>query len=157
MPGGGEAPGNPAVGNLNFRFPGASFPARDVGREMPRHIQHYIVRQVKLLASHIVSTGGIASPQHDWGVIRMSERGFGPDPVDLQVGKNVTAKRTEVGLSQDHVADRLGLSLSDYQEFESGKRRLSPERLLKLARLLGVSAEDFFEGLPGAASRGFFN
>ena len=87
----------------------------------------------------------------------MSERGFGPDPVDLQVGKNVGAKRTELGLSQDYIADQLALSLSEYQVFESGNLRLSPERLLKLARLLGVSAEDFFEGLPGAASRGLLN
>ena len=87
----------------------------------------------------------------------MSERGFGLDPVDLRVGKNVGAKRTELRLSQDYIADQIGLSLGEYQEFESGKRRLSPERLLKLARLSGVSAEDFFEGLPGAASRGFLN
>jgi transcriptional regulator with XRE-family HTH domain len=96
-------------------------------------------------------------PQRDWGAIRMSERGFGPDPVDLQVGKNVGAKRIELGLAQDYIADQIGLSLGEYREFESGKRRLSPERLLKLARLLGVSAEDFFAGLPGAASGGFFN
>jgi hypothetical protein len=64
---------------------------------------------MKLLASHIVWTGGSRLPQHDWGVIRMSERGFGPDPVDLQVGKNVGAKRTELGLSQDYIADQLAL------------------------------------------------
>ena len=86
----------------------------------------------------------------------MSDRGFGPDPVDLQVGKNVRTKRTELGLSQDYIAGQLGLSLSEYQECESGNRRFGPARLLELARLLQVSPEDFFEGLPGAASRGFF-
>ena len=86
--------------------------------------------------------------------MRMSERGFGPDPVDLRVGENVKAKRTEIGLSQDYIADQLELSLSEYQECESGDRRFSPERLLKLARLIGVNTEDLFEGLPGAASRG---
>ena len=85
----------------------------------------------------------------------MSERGFGLDPVDLQVGKNVRAKRTELGLSQDHVANQLGLSLPEYQEYESGRRRFGPERLLRLARLFGVSPEEFFEGLPGA-TRGDF-
>ena len=87
---------------------------------------------------------------------RMSERGFGPDPVDLQVGKNVRAKRIELGLSQGYIADQLGLSLSDYRECESGDRRLSPECLLKLVRLLGVGPEDLFKGLPGATSRGLF-
>jgi transcriptional regulator with XRE-family HTH domain len=86
--------------------------------------------------------------------MRMSERGFGPDPVDLRVGKNVRIKRTEIALSQDYIADQLGLSLSEYQECEAGDRRFSPERLLKLARLIGVNPEDLFEGLPGAAGRG---
>ena len=112
---------------------------------------------MKLLASPDRIGRGIALPRYAWGVIRMSDRGFGPDPVDLQVGKNVRAKRTELGLSQDYIADQIGLGLGEYQEFESGNRRFGPERLLKLARLLRVSPEDFFEGLPGAASRGFFN
>jgi transcriptional regulator with XRE-family HTH domain len=77
--------------------------------------------------------------------------------VDVQVGNNVRAKRTEAGQSQDYVANQLGLTLSEYQEYESGGRRFGPERLLRLARLLGVSPEGFFEGLPGAAHRDFFH
>ena len=88
--------------------------------------------------------------------IVMSERRFRTNPVDAQVGKNVRANRTELGLSQDHIADQLGLSLAEYQEYESGERRFGPERLLRLARLLGVRPQDFFED-PPAASRISFN
>jgi transcriptional regulator with XRE-family HTH domain len=87
----------------------------------------------------------------------MSERGFRPNPVDLQVGNNVRAKRTELALSQGHVADQLGLSLVEYREFESGNRRFGAERLLKLAHLFGVSPQDFFEDLPNATRREFLN
>jgi transcriptional regulator with XRE-family HTH domain len=87
----------------------------------------------------------------------MSERGLGPNPVDVQVGNNVKAKRTELGLSEDQVANHLGLNPAEYQEYESGKRRFGAERLLKLVRLWSVSPEELFEGLPGGASRGFFN
>jgi transcriptional regulator with XRE-family HTH domain len=87
----------------------------------------------------------------------MSERGFGPNPVDAQVGNNVRAKRTAAGLSQDYVASQLGLSLPEYQEYESGTRRFGAERLLRLARLFGISPEEFFEGLPGAVRRDFLH
>jgi transcriptional regulator with XRE-family HTH domain len=87
----------------------------------------------------------------------MSERGLGPDPVDVQVGNNVKAKRTELGLSEDQAANQLGLNRAEYQEYESGNRRFGAKRLLKLVRLWGVSPEALFEGLPGGASRGFFN
>jgi transcriptional regulator with XRE-family HTH domain len=87
----------------------------------------------------------------------MGERRFRTNPVDVQVGNNVRADRTELGLSQDHVAEQLGLSLAEYQEYEAGDRRFGPERLLRLARLLGVEPQDFFKDPPSAASKKFFN
>ena len=77
--------------------------------------------------------------------------------MDVQVGNNVREKRTEAGLSQDEVANHLGISLAEYQEYESGDRRFGGDHLLKLARLFGVSLGRFFEGLPAAARRDFFS
>jgi transcriptional regulator with XRE-family HTH domain len=87
----------------------------------------------------------------------MGERSSRPNPVDAQVGNNVRAKRIKLGLSQDDVANQLGIVLREYQEYESGRRRFGPERLLKLARLFGVGPEEFFERVPGATRRDFFN
>ena len=78
----------------------------------------------------------------------MSERGFGPNPVDAQVGYNVRAKRTELWLWQEHVARQLGLTLAEYQECESGMRRFGAERLSKVARLMDVPANYFFQPSP---------
>jgi hypothetical protein len=75
----------------------------------------------------------------------MSERGFGPNPVDAQVGYNVRTKRTELWLLPEHVARQLGLTLAEYQECESGMRRFGAERLFKLARLMEISPNYFFE------------
>ena len=92
--------------------------------------------------------GSIASfPKSKWGLL-MSERRFRTNPVDAQVGHNVMAKRTELGLSQGQIAEQLGLTLADYQECESGMRRYGPEWLLKLARLMDISPNYFFETLP---------
>ena len=76
--------------------------------------------------------------------------------MDVQVGNNVREKRTEAGLSQDEVANHLGIGLAEYQEYESGDRRFGGH-LLKLARLFGVSLGRFFEGSPAAARRDFFS
>ena len=78
----------------------------------------------------------------------MNDRSFGPYPVDAQVGHNVMAKRTELALSQGHVAEQLGLTLDEYQKCESGMRRFGAKRLVKLARLMDVPASYFFQLSP---------
>ena len=84
-------------------------------------------------------------------------KAFRTNPVDVQVGNNVRATRTELGHSQDHIAGKLGLNLAEYKEYESGGRRFGPERLLSLARLFGVEAPAFFDSLPTLAGAKFFN
>jgi hypothetical protein len=79
------------------------------------------------------------------GAFQMSDRSFGHNPVDAQVGDKVMAKRTELGVSQSHVAEQLGLTLDEYQKCESGMCRFRAERLLKLARLMDVPANYFFQ------------
>jgi hypothetical protein len=46
------------------------------------------------------------------------------------------------------MANELDLTLDEYRDHESGIRRFSAEHLLKLARLMNVSPEYFFKGLP---------
>jgi transcriptional regulator with XRE-family HTH domain len=82
---------------------------------------------------------------------------FMTSPVDVQVGNNVRVKRTKLGLSQDNIANQLGLSLAEYQQYAFGVHRFGAERLLKLARLFSVGPQDFFESVPTSASAEFLN
>ena len=77
------------------------------------------------------------------GTLPMSERGFGPNPVDAQVGHNTRTMRSKLGFSQGQIAEQLGLTLAEYQECETGMRRYGPERLLQLARLMDISPNYF--------------
>jgi transcriptional regulator with XRE-family HTH domain len=52
---------------------------------------------------------------------------------------------SKLGFSQGQIAEQLGLTLAEYQECETGMRRYGPERLLKLARLMDISPDYFFE------------
>jgi transcriptional regulator with XRE-family HTH domain len=79
------------------------------------------------------------------------------NPVDAQVGANIRVKRAELGLSQAYMADRIELALDQYCECEFGTRRFGAERLLKIARLLGVNPQDLFETSASGAQKQFIN
>ena len=74
----------------------------------------------------------------------------GPDPVDLHVGAQVRARRVLLGLSQEKLADGLGITFQQVQKYERGSNRISASRLYYMARLLDVSVSFFFEGLEDA-------
>ena len=78
----------------------------------------------------------------------MGEQGFKTNPVDAEGGYNAWTMRSRLGFTQGQIAEQLGLTLVEYQECESGMRRYGSERLLKLARLMDVSPNYFFETLP---------
>ncbi|HZW30761.1 MAG TPA: helix-turn-helix transcriptional regulator [Isosphaeraceae bacterium] len=73
--------------------------------------------------------------------------------IDVHVGKQLRGRRTALGLSQEDVAGRLGITFQQVQKYERGANGLSASRLQQLSKSLGVSVGYFFEGLengPGA-------
>jgi transcriptional regulator with XRE-family HTH domain len=65
------------------------------------------------------------------------------DPV-TRVGKNVRAIREARGLTQEQVATRAGLALSDVGRIERGQRDPGVRVLVRIARGLGVPPTDFW-------------
>jgi len=87
----------------------------------------------------------------------MREQCFRPNPVDAQVGNSVGLKRISLGLNQSYFAEKLGLTLDEYRDCESGMHRFGAECLLKLARLMDVYPQYFFQLSPvGSLSRNEF-
>ena len=70
-----------------------------------------------------------------------------PDPVDIHVGKRLISRRLELGLSQQYIAGRTGVTFQQVQKYEAGTNRISASRLFAFAGILGVSPGWFFEGL----------
>lgn len=64
----------------------------------------------------------------------------------MDFGKRLRDTRMSYGLTQQQVADHLGLSLRVYQGYEQGVRRPKFEALIDICRLLNVSA-DYLLGL----------
>ena len=64
-------------------------------------------------------------------------------------GGRLKALRTGKGLSQEEVAERLGVSPQSVSKWEHGRNNPELSVLLPLARLLGVSADELLEDPPG--------
>ncbi len=60
--------------------------------------------------------------------------------VDHDIGTRIRAYRNATGLSQEVLGQKLGVSFQQVQKYEKGVNRVSPERLMKIAVLLEVSA-----------------
>jgi transcriptional regulator with XRE-family HTH domain len=67
--------------------------------------------------------------------------------IDANVGERIRLRRTEFGLTQEQLAEALGVSYQQIQKYETGANRVSAGRMLEIARKLGVDVGYFFEGL----------
>ena len=75
-----------------------------------------------------------------------------PNPVDRHVGGRIRMRRRVLGISQDKLAEAVGLTFQQVQKYEKGSNRVSASRLFAIASLLQVPVMYFFEGLPSPGS-----
>ena len=68
-------------------------------------------------------------------------------------GQRLHTLREQAGLSQQQLADRLGLTQRAYAHWERNPVALRPDQLLNLAQVLNVSVEDLV-GTNGTKKRG---
>jgi transcriptional regulator with XRE-family HTH domain len=76
------------------------------------------------------------------------------DEVDAHVGRRLRQRRIALGISQEQLGAELGLTFQQIQKYEKGQNRISAGRLYKLALILSVSVEFFFEGLANSMAAG---
>jgi len=65
-----------------------------------------------------------------------------------EVGAKIRAYRQQVGLSQEQLAELVGVSFQQIQKYESGFTTLSITKLQQIALALKVSVTDFFDATP---------
>jgi transcriptional regulator with XRE-family HTH domain len=77
-------------------------------------------------------------------------------PVDAHVGKRIRHRRWMVGMTQQQLADKVGIKFQQIQKYETGMNRVSASRLWDVADALGVAISFFFEGLgDGQVATGY--
>lgn len=70
----------------------------------------------------------------------------GPDPVDMHVGKRLRMLRKLKSISQEKLAQALGLTFQQVQKYERADNRIGASRLYHIAEALGVAPSYFYEG-----------
>ncbi|WP_312949209.1 helix-turn-helix transcriptional regulator [Agrobacterium sp.] len=73
-----------------------------------------------------------------------------PNPIDVHVGSRIRLRRSIAGLSQEQLADGLGLTFQQVQKYEKGINRVSASRLQHISEVLEVPISFFFENGPNA-------
>src|ERR1700752_3027816 len=73
-----------------------------------------------------------------------------PNPIDIHVGSRVRFRRMLLGMSQEKLGEKLGLTFQQVQKYEKGINRIGASRLFDLAQVLGVSVQFFYEEAPSA-------
>lgn len=74
-------------------------------------------------------------------------RGEGPHPVDRHVGLRVRMRRKELGISQERLAESLGITFQQVQKYERGANRVSASKLWEIAAALKTPVAYFYDGL----------
>ena len=78
----------------------------------------------------------------------------GPNPIDRHVGLRIRMRRKELGVSQEKLAESIGLTFQQVQKYERAANRVSASKLWEMARALNTSVAYFYEGLGGETSPG---
>jgi transcriptional regulator with XRE-family HTH domain len=73
-----------------------------------------------------------------------------PNPIDVHVGSRVRFRRMLLGMSQEKLGEKLGLTFQQIQKYEKGINRIGASRLFDLAQVLGVSVQFFYEEVAAA-------
>ena len=67
--------------------------------------------------------------------------------VDRYVGARIRERRIMLGLTQQQLADMIGVTYQQAHKYERGINRIAAGRLYDIAQALGVTISYFFEGL----------
>jgi len=74
-------------------------------------------------------------------------------PVDVHVGKRIRHRRWMVGMTQQQLAQRVGIKFQQIQKYETGMNRVSASRLWDIVDALDVPVSFFFEGLDSTSQQ----
>lgn len=68
--------------------------------------------------------------------------------VDEHIGSHIRARRRMLGLTQEDLANRVGVTAQQVHKYENGSNRVSASKLFEIASALALPVSAFFEGLP---------
>ena len=70
-----------------------------------------------------------------------------PQDIDRYVGARMRERRIMLGLTQQQMAELIGVTYQQAHKYEKGINRIAAGRLFTIAKALGVDVSYFFQGL----------
>lgn len=67
--------------------------------------------------------------------------------VDRKIGQKVRSRRLEIGMSQEKLAELIGVTFQQVQKYEKGVNRIAASRLFDISLALDLPVSRFFENL----------
>lgn len=67
-------------------------------------------------------------------------------PVDIHVGSVLRKKRKEADITQEDLAEAVGITFQQVQKYEKGRNRISCSKLYEFAKFLHLDISTFFDG-----------
>jgi transcriptional regulator with XRE-family HTH domain len=77
-----------------------------------------------------------------------------PNPTDIHVGSRIRMRRKMLGLSQEKLGEKLGITFQQIQKYEKGTNRVGASRLQQISEILQVPVSFLFDGGPSGAANG---
>jgi transcriptional regulator with XRE-family HTH domain len=77
-----------------------------------------------------------------------------PHKVDVHVGKRIRQRRWLAGMTQQRLAELVGIKFQQIQKYETGANRVSASRLWDIAEALDIDVSHFFEGMETSKTSG---
>ena len=73
--------------------------------------------------------------------------------IDLHLGRRLRRRRRLLGLTQQQLANQVGIRFQQIQKYECGANRISAARLWQLSEALESPVNYFYDGLTEAMER----
>lgn len=75
------------------------------------------------------------------------------EDIDEHVGAQVRERRIMLGLTQQQMADLIGVTCQQIYKYENGMNRIAAGRLFAIAQALDVEVSHFFRGMDAEEPR----
>lgn len=72
--------------------------------------------------------------------------------IDLHVGRRLRRRRRLMGMTQQQLADMVGIRFQQIQKYECGANRITASRLFELSGALSIPVQYFYDGLQTTAA-----
>ena len=76
-----------------------------------------------------------------------------PNNVDVHVGQRLRVRRSLLGMSQEKLAESVGLTFQQVQKYERGINRISAGRLFQFSKILDIPVAYFYDQIEDSGSQ----